>query len=94
MSSPPALFLRFDRWGGRRVMVEPCLGCRPPSLLSQHVGRAAFGWRLEPSHCAADISARSVVTGSYGLIVLLPSEVDKNHDLAWTSPPSGRIACI
>ena len=38
-------------------------------LLSRHVGRAASGDSPRPSHCAA-YHARSVVTGSYGKIVL------------------------
>ena len=39
-------------------------------LLSRHVGRAASGDSPKPSHCAAYFHARSVVTGSYGKIVL------------------------
>ena len=57
-------------------------------LLSRHVGRAASGDSPKPSHCAA-YHARSVVTGSYGKIVL--PVIDKPQpDI--TGPPYGRTA--
>jgi hypothetical protein len=39
-------------------------------FLSRHVGRAASRDSSRPSHDAHIVSARSVVTGSYGKIVL------------------------
>ena len=54
-------------------------------VLSRHVGTCRVERRPRPSHCAAEFSARSVVTGSYGLIVLL-TLTDKNHNLGMDQP--------